>query len=329
MLATVLAMAVLAMTNPPSTEPSPPPEDLAAVHAGCIGDSIFLQWELFKDPMVAPVNRDFWSELGSEDESPTQFLRSVFLADTFNPDEATVSISSQSSVSGPVGGAWQLDEDNEGFVTPVGLLHGLLYECLADGLAMPERVRSHVEQTSALDGLQEDEWGIYSARWSYHPDTGLDFTAWITDPGSPLDIVPPETYDTPVIAPTITTLNQPIGDETVVSDHESEQAISGSVILNRVENGDEVEEWVPGVRIIVETKDGEIVAEDVTDETGHYVIGIDRIQTYVVRIDTNTLPEGLTIAEGEPAAYEVPVRNDSTTTRVFVLEETQAETTAG
>ena len=95
----------------------------------------------------------------------------------------------------------------------------------------------------------------------------------------------------------------------------------------RVENGDQVEEWVPGVRIIVETKHGEIVAEDVTDETGHYVI--DRPDSDLRRaIDTDTLPEGLTIAEGEPAAHEVPVRNDSTTTRAFP-RKTQAETTAG
>ncbi len=176
-----------------TTEPPIDPNDLAAVHADCIGDSIFVDWESM-DPLVAPDNREIWSEISSalvgDDETPTEYVRRVLLADTFNPDEATVTID----------GAYQPDAGGE-YYTPAGLLLGLLFDCLAVDLAMPGDVRSHVAQTRAKDGFQKDAWGQYAAQWSY-PDDGLNISIWITNPESlPLETVPPVTYDIPVIAP--------------------------------------------------------------------------------------------------------------------------------
>ena len=56
--------------------------------------------------------------------------------------------------------------------------------------------------------------------------------------------------------------------------------------------------------------------------TGKYVIGIAEPGTYIVRLDTDSLPEGVTVAEGETDAYEdVSVRANSSTTRAFFLGE--------
>ena len=41
---------------------------------------------------------------------------------------------------------------------------------------MPDAVRQHVSTTRALDGQQTDSWTGYTARWTYHPDDGLQMT---------------------------------------------------------------------------------------------------------------------------------------------------------
>lgn len=48
--------------------------------------------------------------------------------------------------------------------------------CVFDQLAVPDAVRQHVATTRALDGQQTDSWTGYSARWTYHPDDGLQMT---------------------------------------------------------------------------------------------------------------------------------------------------------
>ena len=166
-----------------ATEPSVDPNDLAAAHADCIGDSIFVDWE-FMDPLVAPDNRDIWSESSSasagDDETPTEYARRVLLVDTFDPDDATVTID----------GAYQPDEGGD-YYTPAGLLLGLLVDCLVGDLAMPGDVRSRIAQTRPTDGFQKATWGQYAAQWSY-PDDGLNISIWITNPESrPLETVPP------------------------------------------------------------------------------------------------------------------------------------------
>ena len=48
--------------------------------------------------------------------------------------------------------------------------------CVFDRLGMPTAVREHVSTTRALDGQQTDQWPGYTARWTYHPDDGLQMT---------------------------------------------------------------------------------------------------------------------------------------------------------
>jgi hypothetical protein len=48
--------------------------------------------------------------------------------------------------------------------------------CVLNELGMPTSVESHITSTRALDGMQTDAWGEFSARWTYHPDDGLQIT---------------------------------------------------------------------------------------------------------------------------------------------------------
>lgn len=106
------------------------------------------------------------------------------------------------------------------------------------------------------------------------------------------------------------------------------QVIGGFVRNEFEEGGERIREGVSGVRIVVETPGGELVAEGVTDDSGAYLIPVDDPGTYTVRLDPDSLPEGLTIPEDETAAYEdVDIRANSRTTRAFFLGESlrQAE----
>lgn len=48
--------------------------------------------------------------------------------------------------------------------------------CLLGRTSVPDFVTQHMESTRALDGQQTDQWNGYTARWSYHPDSGLRIT---------------------------------------------------------------------------------------------------------------------------------------------------------
>ena len=48
--------------------------------------------------------------------------------------------------------------------------------CVLDHLGTPDAVREHISSTRALDGQQTDSWPGYAARWTYHPDDGLQMT---------------------------------------------------------------------------------------------------------------------------------------------------------
>ena len=45
--------------------------------------------------------------------------------------------------------------------------------CVLAKLEVPSYVVSHIDSTRALDGQQTDEWDGISARWTYHPESGL------------------------------------------------------------------------------------------------------------------------------------------------------------
>ncbi|BCJ45301.1 hypothetical protein GCM10010168_85700 [Actinoplanes ianthinogenes] len=48
--------------------------------------------------------------------------------------------------------------------------------CVLGKLGAPASVLQHVDTTRALDGQQTDTWPGVSARWTYHPDAGLQMT---------------------------------------------------------------------------------------------------------------------------------------------------------
>lgn len=48
--------------------------------------------------------------------------------------------------------------------------------CVLDAISAPDYVRQNINSTRALDGQQEDSWAGVRARWTYHPDTGLQIT---------------------------------------------------------------------------------------------------------------------------------------------------------
>ena len=45
--------------------------------------------------------------------------------------------------------------------------------CVMNQLQVTDAVVQHIDQTRALDGMQTDEWPGFKARWTYHPDSGL------------------------------------------------------------------------------------------------------------------------------------------------------------
>ena len=95
------------------------------------------------------------------------------------------------------------------------------------------------------------------------------------------------------------------------------QSITGRV-QNRPEDGDR--EPVPDVRVVAEDESGNVVGESVTDAEGVYLIPIEEPGTYVVRIDTDTLPEGLVVADGKEE-QTAEVGGNQNVTRAFFLGE--------
>lgn len=46
--------------------------------------------------------------------------------------------------------------------------------CVYDALEVPSRVINQIGATRALDGRVTDSWDVFTATWSYHPNSGLD-----------------------------------------------------------------------------------------------------------------------------------------------------------
>jgi neutral amino acid transport system permease protein len=101
------------------------------------------------------------------------------------------------------------------------------------------------------------------------------------------------------------------------SNDDAPQSIRGKVQNRYEQDGERVTEPVPDVRIVIEQA-GNPIAEGVTDAEGNYFIGLDQTGTFTVRLDVSTLPEGLTVAEGEDV-QEVEVAGNQNVTRVFFL----------
>lgn len=101
----------------------------------------------------------------------------------------------------------------------------------------------------------------------------------------------------------------------------AEQTVQGVVNNQFVdEEGERVREGVEGVRVVVETEGGDPVAEALTDERGRFVIPIDVPGTYVIRLDPESLPDDLTIPEGQES-FTRDVAAKGSTTQLFSLGE--------
>ena len=101
------------------------------------------------------------------------------------------------------------------------------------------------------------------------------------------------------------------------------QSITGRVQNRSEQDGKRVVEPVPDVRVVAEDESGSVVGESVTDADGVYLIPIEQPGTYVVRIDTETLPEGLTVEEGKEQQTAVVGGNQNVTRAFFLGEDTR------
>ena len=86
---------------------------------------------------------------------------------------------------------------------------------------------------------------------------------------------------------------------------------------------------MPDVRIVVETEDGDAGRRGHDRApTAHYLIPIDEPGTYVVRLDQDSLPEGLSVAEGKDS-FTVTLTANNTQTRGSSWARTSASPRAG
>ncbi|HEV7647957.1 MAG TPA: hypothetical protein VGP26_07345 [Actinophytocola sp.] len=65
-----------------------------------------------------------------------------------------------------------IDTAGEDYGTGSDTDDGLM--CTLGELRTPQAVIAQLEHTRALDGMQTAAWDVYGARWTYHPDNGVD-----------------------------------------------------------------------------------------------------------------------------------------------------------
>jgi neutral amino acid transport system permease protein len=95
--------------------------------------------------------------------------------------------------------------------------------------------------------------------------------------------------------------------------------LQGRVFNQLEEDGERVREPVADVRIVVETEGGETIAEATTDAEGSYEVSLTP-GTYVVRLDPDSLPDGVAVQEGSEQ-FTKDIQARSTTTQAFFLGE--------
>ena len=98
------------------------------------------------------------------------------------------------------------------------------------------------------------------------------------------------------------------------------QSVQGRVQDRFLEDGDTVIEPVPDVRIVVEDESGALIGEAITDAEGKYTIPLSDPGSFIVRIDLDTLPDGLAVDEGKETQV-AEVAGNQNVTRVFFLGE--------
>ncbi|MCW2681642.1 MAG: inner-rane translocator [Frankiales bacterium] len=86
-------------------------------------------------------------------------------------------------------------------------------------------------------------------------------------------------------------------------------------------------ERVAGATITVEDEDGEEIATAESNETGGFAIPVPGPGTYVVKLDLESLPEGVTVRAEGGEEREVTVRPGAVAPVLFILGEGTRETT--
>lgn len=80
-------------------------------------------------------------------------------------------------------------------------------------------------------------------------------------------------------------------------------------------------EGVAGVEIAVATLDGEAVGVGTTDDNGEWSVELPGSGTFLVTIDTTTLPEGVDLRDPERQELEIRVSEGASATALFALGE--------
>ena len=105
----------------------------------------------------------------------------------------------------------------------------------------------------------------------------------------------------------------------------------GEAVTTRLRYEDpETRERVPavGARVTVSTEDGTAVGEGVTNADGEFELAVAGPGTYLVELDTSTLPAGVTLREGAPNPATVKIEEGQTTGRAIFGLTTGLETTS-
>lgn len=97
----------------------------------------------------------------------------------------------------------------------------------------------------------------------------------------------------------------------------------GEGVRGTLNNGGE---RVAGARITVE-KDGEVVGQAESDENGQFAIPLPEPGDYVVKLDLDSLPEGVTVRTEGGEEREVTVRPGAVQPALFILGEGDRDTT--
>ena len=84
---------------------------------------------------------------------------------------------------------------------------------------------------------------------------------------------------------------------------------------------------VEGAKITVEDEDGEEVAEAETSKTGAFLLEVPEPGEYVVKLDLDTLPEGVTVRQEGGEERKVTVRPGAVQPALFILGAGDRETT--
>ncbi len=110
------------------------------------------------------------------------------------------------------------------------------------------------------------------------------------------------------------------GSVSFAQEADARQSVTGRVQDRFLEDGKTVIEPVPDVRVVVEDESGALIGEAITDAEGKYTIPLADPGSFIVRLDVDTLPDGLAVEAGKETQV-AEVGGNQNVTRVFFLGE--------